>query len=340
MAHVIIPEGWRIKESEATDEATYVGRRDFIRTLGLGSIGLSTAAWRCEPRGIGAKSPSARTGIGPLDTIPENAPREGLPAARNAEYVVPERVVTDHLAAASYNNFYEFGNTKEIWSATEKYNPFPATLKVRGEVEKEFEIDVADLINKMPLEERLYRFRCVEAWSMTVPWTGFPLRSLIELCKPLSAATHVRFLSAAKKKEMPGIVSQSWYEWPYYEGLRIDEATNGLAFMATAMYGQPLPKQSGSPMRMVLPWKYGYKGAKAVAEIEFIRKQPRTFWNDLAPTEYSFLSNVNPHVPHPRWSQASERFISSTKNVQRVGTQLFNGYAEYVGDMYPEEPTG
>ena len=341
MPNIILPKSWNRPESEATDHDTYQGRRNFVRTLGLGTIGLTTASWACEPQGISAKANKAAPGDGPLDTIPDNAPRDGLPAPRNAEYLVQEREVTEHLAAAAYNNFYEFsGSSKEIWELTKDYNPFPATLKVRGDVEKEFDLDVADLIREMELEERLYRFRCVEAWSMTIPWTGFPLRKLIEKCKPLSKATHVRFISAKKKKEMPGIVSQSWYKWPYYEGLRMDEATNELAFMATGMYGQPLPKQSGSPIRMVLPWKYGYKGAKAIEVIEFTTKQPKTFWNDLAPNEYDFLSNINPTVPHPRWSQATERFISSVRDVRRVETQLFNGYAEYVGAMYPDEPTG
>jgi sulfoxide reductase catalytic subunit YedY len=210
------------------------------------------------------------------------------------------------------------------------------TIDVKGMVEKPFKLDVGELITSMDLEERVYRFRCVEAWAMTVPWTGFPLKKLIERCKPLSTATFVRFVSVNRPKQMPGIPAAPWYPWPYYEGLRMDEATNEIAFVATGIYGEPLPKQSGSPIRLALPWKYGYKGPKAIVEMEFTDKQPPTFWNELQPAEYSFLSNVNPNVPHPRWSQASERLIGQSD--RRVPTQMFNGYETWVGDLYPKEP--
>jgi sulfoxide reductase catalytic subunit YedY len=213
------------------------------------------------------------------------------------------------------------------------------TLEVDGLVQNKQTFDVADLMRTLPLEERILRFRCVEAWSMTIPWTGFPLKALIDKCQPLSKATHVRFTSVNRPKEMPGIGAAPWYSWPYFEGLRMDEATNPMAFVATGMYGEPLPKQNGSPMRLVLPWKYGYKGPKAVTRITFMDKRPSTFWNDLQPAEYGFLSNVNPFVPHPRWTQAAERFILDTDKLQRVDTQLFNGYAEWVGGLYPDEPT-
>ncbi|MFT4604995.1 MAG: sulfoxide reductase catalytic subunit YedY, partial [Rhodothermales bacterium] len=170
-------------------------------------------------------------------------------------------------------------------------------------------------------------------------WTGFPLRKLIEKCAPTSKATHVAFISADKPDEMPGIKNAPWYDWPYFEGLRLGEAMNDMAFMATGMYGEPLPKQNGSPMRLVLPWKYGYKGPKAVVELRFVNKEPPTFWNKLQPAEYGFVSNVNPNVPHPRWSQATERYIQSEVNIERRDTFLFNGYAEQVGSLYPDEPT-
>jgi sulfoxide reductase catalytic subunit YedY len=278
---------------------------------------------------------------GPLDTIPANAPRFGYPAPRNASFAVPERALTERIAASSYTNFYEFdGTSKEVWHLTADYKPYPWTIEVRGLVEKETTLDIENLIKQFGLEERIYRFRCVEAWSATIPWSGFPLRKLIDHCKPLSSATHVRFVSVNRKDEMPGIRSQSWYPWPYYEGLRMDEATNELAFVATGMYGEPLPKQNGSPLRLALPWKYGYKGPKAVMRIEFIKSEPKTFWNDLAPTEYSFLSNVNPNIPHPRWSQATERFMAKVDDFRRIPTQLFNGYADFVGDLYPNELRG
>ena len=332
MSHIIIPAGWQGSEKDVTPEDTYHNRRRFIKQMGLGAVGLAAATIGCtdEVRGNG---PAAD---GPLDTIPKDAPTDGLPAPRNGAFEVPERELTDRLKASGYNNFYEFDSaSKEIWPLTSDYNPFPTTIDVVGLVEKRFKIEAGDLIREMELEERIYRFRCVEAWAMTVPWTGFPLRSLIDRCKPLSRATHVRFVSVNKPREMPGIESQPWYPWPYYEGLRLDEATNELAFVATGMYGAPLPKQNGSPLRLALPWKYGYKGPKAIVRIEFTDKRPPTFWNDLQPKEYGFLSNVNPNIPHPRWSQASERLLN---NDERVPTRLFNGYESFVADLYPDEP--
>ena len=339
MSNIILPPEWQIKESQATPKSVYVNRRTFAKQLGLGTIALltPTVATACTFNRSGQTIEGGPEG--PLDTIPANAPRGGYPAERNAAFAVTERKITDRIKASSYTNYYEFrhtGDLKNAWPYTGKYNPFPNTIQVKGLVEKPMTIDMDELINSMDLEERVYRFRCVEAWAMTVPWTGFPMNKLIERCKPLSSATHVRFVSLSRPKEMPGIENGPWYPWPYFEGLRMDEAMNDLAFMATGMYGEPLPKQNGSPIRMVIPWKYGYKGAKAIVEIEFTDKQPPTFWNELQPSEYSFLSNVNPNVPHPRWSQASERLIG--QNDRKVPTQLFNGYAEWVGDMYPAEP--
>lgn len=342
MANLILPPGWQAAERDVTPKAVYQKRRTFLKQMGLGSIALSINPFACAPTPSMAHLPMPD---GPLDTIPALAPREGYPAARNTRFTVPERPITDRLAASAYNNYYEFrhqGDLKNVWPLTRGYEPFPMTLSVKGLVEKPFTIDVSALMRSMDLEERLYRFRCVEAWSMTIPWTGFPLRKLIERCKPLSTATHVRFVSLNRPEQMPGIVSGPWYPWPYYEGLRMDEAMNDVAFVATGMYGEPLPKQNGSPLRLVLPWKYGYKGAKAVVEIEFTDQQPKTFWSDLQPTEYPFLSNVNPNVPHPRWSQATERFIADDQggDGERIPTQLFNGYSEWVGDLYPNEPRG
>ena len=328
MPHIILRPGWQGQESDVTPEDVYRNRREFIKRLGLGTVALATAGCMQDVHG---------NSDGPLDTIPADAPREGYPAKRNERFKVPERAISDRTNASSYNNFYEFdGSAKKVWHLTGKYDPFPMTIEVGGLVEKKMRLDVGDLIRTMPLEERVYRFRCVEAWAMTVPWTGFPLKNLIERCKPLSKATHVRFVSVNRPKQMPGIVSQHWYPWPYYEGLRMDEAVNDVAFVATGLYGEPLPKQNGSPLRLALPWKYGYKGPKAIVKIEFMNKRPPTFWNDLQPKEYGFLSNVNPNIPHPRWSQASEEIIDTGK---RVPTQLFNGYGEFVASMYPDEPT-
>ncbi len=339
MANIILPPEWQLKEKDVTPQSVYTNRRAFVKQLGLGSIGMlaASSAMACANQSGSASAMIAPDG--PLDTIPANATRAGYPAARNAAFSVEERPITDRVIASSYTNYYEFKNTgdlKKAWPLTGDYKPFPMTINVTGKVEKKMKIDVDELITEMDLEERLYRFRCVEAWAMTVPWTGFPLSKLIEKCNPTSDATYVRFVSANRPKEMPGIPAAPWYTWPYYEALRMDEAMNDLAFVATGMYGEPLPKQNGSPLRLALPWKYGYKGAKAIVEIEFMDKQPPTFWNDLQPSEYSFLSNVNPNVPHPRWTQAEERLIG--QNDRKVPTKMFNGYAEWVGDLYPEEP--
>jgi len=338
MAHIILKPGWQAPESEVTDRDVYWKRRSFIKQLGLGSV-----AMMASPSLISFAQGGGVPSFGPLDTIPHNAPRDGYPATKNEKFTVTEREVTDRIASASYNNFYEFKNNsmdlKNVWPVTDDYEPFPMSIRVKGLVEKKITFDVSDLIRTMDLEERLYRFRCVEAWSMTLPWTGFPLRKLIEKCKPLSKATHVRFESVKRPKQMPGLKASPWYKWPYYEGLRIQEAMNDLAFVATGLYGEPLPKQNGSPLRLALPWKYGYKGPKAIVEIEFTDKQPNTFWNDLQSSEYGFLSNVNPNIPHPRWSQASEKFMRDLTHIQRVPTRLFNGYVEWVGELYPDEPT-
>ncbi len=358
MAHLILRPDWYLPENVCTSEAGYRNRRAFIRQLGLGTVGLAALGTGCANGNGGSggsadpamagdsmlKSASAPVPSGPLDTIPANAPRTGYPAPQvTAGFPPPGRETTERLAHASYNNFYEFrnqGDLKDLWELTGAYEPFPWTIEVSGLVEKEKTLDVDDLIRQMDLEERVYRFRCVEAWSMTVPWTGFPLRKLIDLCNPLSTATHVRFVSANRPEQMPGLKQATWYPWPYFDALRMDEAMNDLGFVATGAYGEPLPKQNGSPFRMVFPWKYGYKGPKAVQKIVFTDEQPPTFWNKLEPAEYSFLSNVNPNVPHPRWSQASEKFIAAVNEERRVPTLMFNGYAEQVGALYPEEPRG
>ncbi len=322
--HPILRPDWHLPDAAATPEGVYRNRRQFVKQLGLGLAVLPFWTPQGEDKG-------------PLSTIPANAPRRGYPARRNPRYTVPERPTTGRLIASSYNNYYEFlntGNLKEVWPLTVRYEPFPNRLRVGGLVRKPFELDTAELIASMPLEERLYRFRCVEGWAMTVPWTGFPLRKLIERCAPLSKATHVRIRSTSRPEEMPGVRIARAYPWPYYEGLRLDEAMNELAFVAVGMYGEPLPKQSGSPMRIILPWKYGFKGPKAVQEIEFLAKRPETFWTRTNPREYGFLSNVNPNIPHPRWSQANERLLEG----ETVPTQIFNGYGAFVGGLYPDEP--
>jgi sulfoxide reductase catalytic subunit YedY len=206
-------------------------------------------------------------------------------------------------------------------------------VEVGGLVAKPQTPDVDELVRTMPLEERVYRFRCVEAWAMTVPWTGFQFSELAKRAEPKPEAKYVRFVSVVKRDQMPGLdhPANSNYLWPYFEALRIDEALNPVCLIATGLYGKPLPKQNGAPIRIVTPWKYGYKSIKSIVKIEFVAKKPATFWNQAQPTEYGFFSNVNPKKPHPRWSQATEKLIP---RMERVATEPYNGYGEFVAGMY------
>lgn len=300
-----IPRGWALPEREATPESVYVNRRQLIRTAGF--------------LGIGGLLKAATAGHGPY------------PAKRNDSFPL-DRGITEEWAAESYNNFYEFETDKE--KVKDKVGPFltrPWTLEVTGQVRKPKTFDLDTLERAMPLEERLYRHRCVEAWSMAVPWTGFPFTEIIKQVDPKPEAKYVRFVSVSRPDQMVGIRTQNWYPWPYFEALRMDEAMNPLTFMVTGLYGKPLPKQNGAPVRMVLPWKYGYKSPKSLVKIEFVSKQPPTFWNQLAPAEYGFYSNVNPRKPHPRWSQATERLIP---HGERRPTLMYNGYEKWVSELY------
>ena len=203
-------------------------------------------------------------------------------------------------------------------------------MAIDGLVEAERTVDIDDLLRQMPLEERVYRHRCVEAWSMAVPWGGFPLAGLVEFARPLGSAKYLRMETLADKNSMPGL-RQFWYPWPYIEGLTIAEATNELAFIATGLYGKPIPPQNGAPLRLAVPWKYGFKSIKSIIRITFTDQRPKTFWEDIQANEYGFWANVNPQVSHPRWSQASERVLGTN---ERVPTLLYNGYGEFVAQMY------
>ncbi len=331
MAHVIVPPGWRIPERDVTPEAVYWNRRAFVRTLGAGiaAVGLSG----CGSRGAGAQVPGPEPD-GPLDTIPDTPTADLYPARRNPGFR-PDRPMTEREVAATHNNFYEFLTNKgTVWTHTGPFEARPWTVEIAGEAENTGVHDVADLEREIGLEERVYRFRCVEAWAMVVPWTGFPLARLVEKAAPLSSARYMRFVSFDRPEQAVGQRRQDWYPWPYYEGLRLDEAMNELAMVVTGIYGAPLPKQHGAPIRIITPWKYGFKSAKSVVRIEFVGEEPPTFWNDIAPDEYRFYSNVNPDVPHPRWSQAREEMIGTG---ERRPTELFNGYGEWVGDLYDPE---
>jgi sulfoxide reductase catalytic subunit YedY len=262
------------------------------------------------------------------------AAKEGgpYPAKRNPEFTL-DRPITEEWAATGYNNFYEFHPTDKeaVKNRVGAFVTSPWKIEVTGLVNKPKTLDVDELVKTMPLEERLYRFRCVEAWSMAVPWTGFPLSELIKQVEPKPEAKFIRFVTAKIPSQMPGIKEASWYPWPYFEGLRMDEAMNPLTLVVTGLYGKPLPKQNGAPIRTVVPWKYGYKSIKSIVKIEFVQKQPGTFWNHTSPNEYGFYSNVNPNKPHPRWSQATEKFLP---RMERRPTLLYNGYEKWVASLY------
>lgn len=310
-----ILRGWEMPEREATPEEFYLSRRQFIKKVGLSGIGTALAL----------------TGWGSAEAASRQEDKRIYPAKRNEKFVL-DRPLTDEWATAHYNNFYEFTTDKErVADLVGKFQTRPWTVEITGLVAKPRSFDIDELIRRMPLEERLYRHRCVEAWSMAVPWTGFPMKALVELAQPLSTAKFVRLISFNKPEQAPGMKAQSWYSWPYYEGLRMDEATHELTLLVTGIYGHELPKQNGAPLRLVTPWKYGYKSIKSIVKIEFVDQQPHTFWNDLAPKEYDFLSNVNPQVPHPRWSQATEQPIPEGP---RRPTLLYNGYAAQVAALY------
>ncbi|MYF94691.1 MAG: protein-methionine-sulfoxide reductase catalytic subunit MsrP [Holophagales bacterium] len=221
-----------------------------------------------------------------------------------------------------------------MWKFAGKFTVEPWKVEVTGLCDNPMTLDLDDIFG-FEHEERLYHFRCVERWAMNVPWSGFPLSKLIEKAAPKASAKHVRFFTALKRDEMPGVREAHWYQWPYFEALRLDEAMNELAFVATGIYGEPLVKQHGAPLRLAVPWKYGYKSAKSIVKIEFVAEEPKIFWQ-IQPHEYGYLSNVNPNIPHPRWSQATSHWLH---NSQPFETPIFNGYGEYVAGLYPDEPT-
>jgi len=252
------------------------------------------------------------------------------PVERNSAYKV-DRELTPKDGVFTYNNFYEFSLDKQAHKYVGPFKPFPWEIEVTGLCGKPKKWDIDELLMAFPLEERAYRFRCVEAWAMTVPWSGFPLKSLIEKCEPDAKAKYVRFESFHRPEQAVGQRENTEYTWPYYEGVHLEEAMNPLAFVATGLYGKQLPKQSGAPLRIVFPWKYGYKGPKSVVKIELMAEQPKTFWNDALPSEYGYFSNVDPSKPHQRWSQSTERLLVTG---QRVPTRLYNGYEEQLEELH------
>jgi len=309
--HVIRRRGWELPEHQATPEKLFLDRRQFLAAT-------ATAA-------VFAASPAQAQR---MSDLPD--PSASLyPVPRNEKYVL-DRPITDEKLNTTYNNFYEFGSAKTISRAAQALRLRPWTVTIDGMVEKPQEIGLDDLIKKMPLEERLYRHRCVEAWSMAIPWSGFPLAKLVELAKPLASARYLRMETFLDSSVASG-QRATWYPWPYIEGLTMAEATNELAFVVTGAYGKPVSKSQGAPLRLAVPWKYGFKSIKSITRFSFTDERPKGFWEVLQGAEYGFWANVNPEVPHPRWSQASEELIGTS---ERRPTLLFNGYGDYVAGIY------
>ena len=323
------------RPSEITPESLYVRRREFIRQgalfVGTTAVFGGAVTW-LSGAGRGA----------PVDASEADAPSLVVPPlpSASASASAAQRVArrydlneprTSFRDITHYNNYYEFGLDKTDPAENAKtLRPRPWTIVVSGAVEKPLTLDIDTILSWFPLEERVYRMRCVEAWSMVIPWLGFPLAALIARLKPLASAKYVAFETLLDQKQMP-LTSERVLAWPYVEGLRLDEALHPLALLAVGLYGKALPNQNGAPIRLVVPWKYGFKGVKSIVKIRFTETAPPTTWNRAAPNEYGFYANVNPKVDHPRWSQATERRIGE---VERRATLPFNGYAAEVASLY------
>ncbi|WP_298821720.1 protein-methionine-sulfoxide reductase catalytic subunit MsrP [uncultured Roseibium sp.] len=309
--NILKKRSWAMPERDATPEHVFLNRRQILAGLAGGGALLGT-------------------GLGLRPAFAEEDPSAGLyPVKRNPTFTL-DRDLTDEEDASTYNNFYEFGSHKQIWQAAQELQIRPWTVTLDGLVDNPQIVDIDKLLSQMPLEERLYRHRCVEAWSMAVPWSGFELSELVKLASPKSNAKYLRFETFHDPSVASG-QKQSWYPWPYVEGLTLEEATNELTFMATGVYGKPLAKQFGAPIRLVTPWKYGFKSIKSIVRITFTEERPVSFWEEIQPKEYGFWANVNPSVPHRRWPQDSERLLGTD---QRRQTLLYNGYEEQVAGIY------
>jgi methionine sulfoxide reductase catalytic subunit len=301
--------------SEITPKEIFENRRELIKSAAAGAFGLALAPWFSR------------------DALANNPQK--LAATLNSGFSVKEEP-TSYKYVTTYNNFYEFGTDKADPAAyAEKLQTRPWTVTIEGLVKKPVTLDMDALLKLAPMEERIYRMRCVEGWSMVIPWDGYSLSKLLNYVQPLGSAKYVEFISLADRKQMPGLRSQI-IEWPYREGLRLDEAMNPLTLLTFGLYGEVLPKQNGAPVRIVVPWKYGFKSAKSIVKIRLTEEMPKTSWSQFDSREYGFYSNVNPLVDHPRWSQASERRIGDAKGIfaPKMKTQMFNGYADQVASMY------
>ena len=304
-----------IRPGDITPRSVFENRRSLIKAAAAGSFGMALAPWFSREA---------------LASTPEK-----LNAVLNATYSTKDEL-TPYKYATTYNNFYEFGTDKADPAANaHTLQTRPWTISIEGLVKKPVTLDIDALLKLAPMEERIYRMRCVEGWSMVIPWDGYSLSKLLNKVEPLSSAKYVEFISLADRKQMPGIKSNI-IDWPYREGLRMDEAMNPLTLLTFGMYGEVLPKQNGAPVRIIVPWKYGFKSAKSIVKIRLTEEMPKTSWSQFDAREYGFYSNVNPMVDHPRWSQASERRIGDSRGqfAPKIKTQMFNGYADQVASMY------
>jgi len=312
-------QAWDIPRSEITDERLYLNRREFLRSAAIAAAGVAALG--------GAPEAAALTEALAFDQGPALMP---LPDIRKSAFSTDEKQ-NSFEDITTYNNFYEFGIDKgDPARNSGRFKPRPWTVKIDGQVGKPGQYNIDDLLKMFPLEERVYRMRCVEGWSMVIPWVGFPLGELIKKVEPTSKAKFVAFTTVLRQGEMPGQM-QDALQWPYVEGLRLDEAMHPLTLLAVGLYGKTLPNQNGAPIRLVVPWKYGFKGIKSIVRIQFVESQPPTSWNIANAREYGFYSNVNPQVDHPRWTQARERRLGE---LGRRPTLMFNGYGDQVASLY------
>jgi sulfoxide reductase catalytic subunit YedY len=305
----------RIRPSEITPESVYRSRRKFLASLAGAGLAVAPLAQAAE------------------EVLTVKLVERPLEFRRNPRYSTSEKL-NSFAEITGYNNFYEFGTGKEDPAANaHRLRPRPWSVVVDGECKKPGRFDLEDFLKPHPLEERIYRLRCVEAWSMVIPWIGFPLADFVKRFQPTSRAKYLEFTTLLDPRQMPG-QRHAVLDWPYVEGLRMDEAMHPLAILGVGLYGKPLPNQNGAPLRLVVPWKYGFKSIKSIVRIRFVEAMPKTTWALSAPREYGFFANVNPEVDHPRWSQKSERRIGSSSFFTRQPTQPFNGYAAEVAALY------
>ena len=310
MSFIFNKKVWNIENKYITDEKIFNSRRKILKNLALGSLFYGGMSF--IPKGVLSQSNSY------------------YPPKVNNLYKV-NRAITKENLATTYTNFYEFGSSKNIWRRAAKLKTSPWTITIDGLVKKPLTIDVDDLLRKIGgIEERVYRFRCVESWSMTVPWSGFSLNKILSLVEPSSSAKFIKFETFYEPDIAPG-QKQKWYPWPYQEGITIDEAKNDLSFIATGIYGKKLPNQNGAPLRLVIPWKYGFKSIKSIVKISFVSSRPKGLWEKIAPAEYGFWANVNPQISHPRWSQSTEQQLGIEG---RIPTVIYNGYGPQVASLY------